>query len=33
MVPLGIESGRERKHVGWTKLHTEATGLAALDNN
>jgi hypothetical protein len=33
MVALGIESGREREHVGGTKLHTEAAGLAALDDN
>jgi hypothetical protein len=33
MVALGIKSGRERKHVGGTKLHTEAAGLAALDDN
>jgi hypothetical protein len=33
MVALGIESGRERKHLSGTKLHTESAGLAALDND
>jgi hypothetical protein len=33
MVAPGIESGRERKYLGRTKLHTEATGLAALDDD
>jgi hypothetical protein len=33
MVALGVESGRERKHVGGTKLHTEAAGFATLDDN
>jgi hypothetical protein len=33
MVALGIESGREREHVGGTKLHTEAAGFATLDDN
>jgi hypothetical protein len=33
MVALGIESGRERKHLGGTKLHTESAGLAALDDD
>jgi hypothetical protein len=33
MVALGIESGRKREHVGRTKLHTEAAGFAALDDN
>jgi hypothetical protein len=33
MVALGIESGRERKHVGGAKLHAEATGFAALDDD
>jgi len=33
MVALGIESGREREHVGGAKLHTEAAGFATLDDN
>jgi hypothetical protein len=33
MVALGIESGGEREHVGRTKLHTEATGFAVLDDD
>jgi hypothetical protein len=33
MVPLRIESGGERQHMGRTKLHTEAACLAALDNH
>jgi len=33
MVALGIKSGREREHVGRTKLHAEAAGFAALDDN
>jgi hypothetical protein len=33
MVALGIESRREREHVGGTKLHAEAAGFAALDDN
>jgi hypothetical protein len=33
MVALGIESGREREHVGRTKLHTQAASLAVLDND
>jgi hypothetical protein len=33
MVALGVESGREREHVGRTKLHAEAAGFAALDDN
>jgi hypothetical protein len=30
MVALGIKSGREREHVGGTKLHTEAACFTAL---
>jgi hypothetical protein len=33
MVALGVESGRERKHVGGAKLHAKTAGLAALDDN
>jgi hypothetical protein len=33
MVALGIESGRERKHMGGAELHTEATGFATFDDN
>jgi hypothetical protein len=33
MVALGIESRRERKHLGGTKLHTESAGFAALDDD
>jgi hypothetical protein len=33
MVTLGIEGGRERKHVSRAKLHAEAAGLAALDDD
>jgi hypothetical protein len=33
MVTLGVKSGRERQHVAWAKLHAEATGFAALDDN
>jgi hypothetical protein len=33
MVTLGIEGGGKRKHVGGTKLHAEAAGLAALDDD
>jgi hypothetical protein len=33
MVALGVESGREREHVGGTELHTEAAGFATLDDN
>jgi len=33
MVAFGIESGREREHMGGTKLHAEAAGFAALDDN
>jgi hypothetical protein len=33
MIALGIESGREREHVGRTKLHAEAARLTVLDNN
>jgi len=33
MVTLGIESGRERQHVRRTKLHAEAAGFTALDDN
>jgi hypothetical protein len=33
MVALGIKSGRECKHVGGTKLHAEAAGLAVLDDD
>jgi hypothetical protein len=33
MVTLGIESGREREHSCGTKLHAEAAGFAALDDD
>ena len=33
MVALGIEGGRERKHVRGTKLHAETAGLAALHDD
>jgi hypothetical protein len=33
MVALGIKSGRECEHVGGTKLHAEAAGLAVLDDD
>ena len=33
MVALGIESGREREHFCGTKLHTEAAGFAALNDD
>jgi len=33
MIALGIESGREREHVGRTKLHAEATGFTALNDD
>jgi hypothetical protein len=33
MVALGVESGRECEHVGWTELHAKTAGLAALDDN
>ena len=33
VVALGIESRREREHVGGAKLHTEAAGFTALDDN
>jgi hypothetical protein len=33
MVALGVECRREREHVTGTKLHTEATSFATLDDN
>jgi hypothetical protein len=33
MVALGIESGRERQHVGGAKLHTETASFTALYND
>jgi hypothetical protein len=33
MIALGIESGRQREHVGGAKLHAEAARLTVLDND
>jgi len=33
MVALGIESGRERQHVGGTELHTETAGFATFNDD
>src|SRR5581483_3338276 len=33
MVPLGVESGRQRQHPGRTELHAEAAGFAALNDD
>jgi hypothetical protein len=33
MVALGIESGREREHVGRAKLHAEAAGFTTLNDD